>query len=62
MARQLGSDMGRSRRVAGELFEHRAALLDAGIGIGPVHDSLRSRLVQASIENEFGAVLGIVIG
>jgi hypothetical protein len=54
--------MGRSRRVAGELFEHRVALLDAGIGIGPVHDSLRSRLVQASIENEFGTVLGIVIG
>ena len=50
------------RRMAGEVGEHGAALLDAVVGIGLVEHALRSRLVQARIEDELRAVLGIAGG
>ena len=54
--------MRRGGGMAGEIHEHRAALLDAGVGVCLLHDPLRPRLVQASIEDELGAMLGIVVG
>ena len=47
MAGELGRDVLRGRRMAREIGQHRAALLDAGVGIGLAEHGLRARLVQA---------------
>ena len=45
-----------------QICKHGSALLDPGIGIGLAHHLLRARLMQALVEYELGAVLGIVVG
>ena len=54
--------MGRGRRIAGEVGQHRAALLDPGVRVSLVDHLLRPGLVHAFVEDELRAVLGIVVG
>ena len=60
MARELLRDMLRGRRMAREIGEHGAALIDAGIGIALAEHDLLAGLVQALVEDEFAAVLRFV--
>ena len=60
MPRELFRDMLRGRRMAREIGQHRAALIDAAIGIALAEHDLIARLVQAFVEDEFAAVLRIV--
>ena len=46
--------------MAGEVAQHRTALLRALVGVDLAEHGLRSRLVQPPIEDELAAVLGIV--
>ena len=48
--------------MAGEIGEHRAALLHAGVAIGFAEHGLRRRLVQARMEQELAAVVRVVAG
>ena len=56
MTRELLRDVPRRRRMAREIGEHGAALLDAGVGIVLAEHDLLAWLVQALGENEFAAV------
>ena len=48
--------------MCGEIAQHRASLLDRFVIVGLAQHLLRAGLVQARIEGEFAAVLGIVAG
>ena len=48
--------------MRGQVAQHGAALLHAGILVDLVHDLLRPGLVQAAVERELATVLGIVAG
>src|SRR5262249_10162261 len=54
--RELAGNVAGDGRMAGDISQHGAALFDAGIDIGLVHDALRPRLVHAPVEDELGAV------
>ena len=62
VAHQLVGHVRGGRGMRGQILQHGAALLDARVLVDLVQDLLRPRLVQAPVEGELAAVLGIVAG
>ncbi len=62
MAGQLGCHMRSCRGIGGEIAQHGTALLHRFVLVRLSQHLLRAGLVQAGIEGEFTAMLGIVAG
>ena len=60
MARELGRDVRRGRRMTREIGEHGAALLDPAVGIGLAEHRLRPGSCMRAIEHELAAVFRIL--
>ena len=59
MDRELCRDVFGGRGMAGEVGEHRAALREAGVGIGLAEHGLGARLVRPRDKHELAADVGV---
>src|SRR6202041_310979 len=59
MSRELLRDVVRSRRMLGEIGEHRTALFQSGIWIKLAEHGLVAGFVQAFCERELAAMIGL---